>query len=78
MAGTGRALDLLLTSRRFSGQDAYARGLVTDVSAYSLVAIKKQVYENWSRSRAEALDVTLQMMRASMTESDFSERVKHG
>lgn len=95
LVGTGRALDLLWTSKRFSGQEAYEYGLVeyvtepgetldaarayvekmlSDLSWYSLVQIKKQVYGNWDRTRADALEHSLARMKASLTEGDIAER----
>ena len=96
LIGLPRALDLILSSRTFDADEAYAFGLVTEVvegelllervtgyarvlattvSPASLAASKRQVYEAFSQTAAEAVRSAEALLSPMMAGPDYREGV---
>ena len=96
LIGLPRALDLILSSRTFTAEDAldlglvtavvpadqlaetvraYARTLATSVSPASMAASKRQVYEAFHQTAAEAVRTAEALIDPMMSGPDYSEGV---
>jgi enoyl-CoA hydratase/carnithine racemase len=96
LIGLPRAMDLVLTSRTFSAEEALGLGLVTDVvpedalssrvveyarrlattvSPASMAASKRQVYEAFHQSAAEAVRAAEALIDPMMAGPDYAEGV---
>jgi len=96
LVGTGNALDLLFSARKFDGAEAerigmvnrvlpdaelmpfveaYVRDLAAHCSPASLQVMKRQVYEQWTRSLGPSEREAIELMLESFDRPDFKEGV---